>query len=251
MAEPAVSPELLVNLTAALESLKRACRLPSGWQAKPSFRLSENGASLLVVWKPATAASDKSPRKTNKRRSKSSRQRSAARAAAHSGHKQQQSATSRQQQLSGSAPPFFMPAPPPPNSVPAVESERGGAAEESSRGSNQIVEVASEPQAPALTESGPQQEGHEMGVDSRGKRGREGELTIPTAITTPPDRATLLHSLMQTMLAEYERNRGRRLSEQLQAAMFAVDSLAGRGAGETALYDYENRIRPGLIRRGS
>ena len=248
MAEPAVSPELLVNLTAALESLKRACRLPSGWQAKPSFRLSENGASLLVVWKPATAASDKSPRKTNKRRSKSSRQRSAARAAAHSGHKQQQSATSRQQQLSGSAPPFFMPAPPP-NSVPAVESEREGAVEESNQGASQIIEVAPDPPAPPLLpEPGPQLEGCDMGVDSRGKRGREGELT---AITTSPDRATLLHSLMQTMLAEYERNRGRRLSEQLQAAMFAVDSLAGRGAGETALYDYENRIRPGLIRRGS
>ena len=30
MAEPAVSPELLVTLTAALENLRTACRLPSG-----------------------------------------------------------------------------------------------------------------------------------------------------------------------------------------------------------------------------
>jgi hypothetical protein len=250
MAEPAVSPELLVNLTAALESLKRACRLPSGWQAKPSFRLSENGASLLVVWKPATAASDKSPRKTNKRRSKSSRQRSAARAAAHSGHKQQQSATSRQQQLSGSAPPFFMPAPPPPNSVPAVESEREVGAEESNRNGLVVVVASDPPVPPLLPEPGPQLEVCDMGVDSRGKRGREGATSDTTADVVLSREA--VEPLMGTLLAEYERGRGRGpYSERLMGAMSAMDSLVGRGQAQAAISNYEYRIRPGLIARGS
>ena len=49
-----------------------------------------------------------------------------------------------------------------------------------------------------------------------------------------------------------ERNRGRGpCSEQLQAAMFAVDSLAGRGSARAVMGDYKNRIRPGLIMRRS
>ena len=48
MDNPAVSPELLVTLTAALENLRTACRLPSGWKAVPYFRLTEKGASLAA-----------------------------------------------------------------------------------------------------------------------------------------------------------------------------------------------------------
>ena len=131
MAEPAVSPELLVTLTAALENLRTACRLPSGWKAVPSFRLTEKGASLLVVWRPALASAAQKTKTKNKRRSPSSVRRSADRAAAHKTRKGQQSAPP-QQQLRRSAPVFNMPIPPTPNSVPAAgqpaaeESERVG-----------------------------------------------------------------------------------------------------------------------------
>jgi hypothetical protein len=160
MAEPAVSPELLVNLTAALESLKMACRLPSGWQAKPSFRLSENGASLLVVWRP-TPTMRATPKAKTKRRSPSSRQRSADRASAHQTHKEQQPAPP-QQQLRKSAKEFTMPIPPTPNSVPAAgvpaaeESERvGGVMEAASKrakkdGSGAVAQSPQPGPGPAL-----------------------------------------------------------------------------------------------------
>ena len=86
MADTAVRPELLVNLTAALGNVSKACGLPSGWVAKPSFRITPQGASLQVVWSPAPAAQEKQSKATEvkkKRRSKSSRQRSADRAALH------------------------------------------------------------------------------------------------------------------------------------------------------------------------
>ena len=86
MAERPSEPGLLVNLAAALENVANACRLPSGWVAKPSFRITPQGASLQVVWPPAPAAQENNSKATEvkkKRRSKSSRQRSADRAAAH------------------------------------------------------------------------------------------------------------------------------------------------------------------------
>ena len=49
-------PNLLANLAAELDRVAKVCRLPHGWMAKPSFRLTPQGASLLVVWHPATTA---------------------------------------------------------------------------------------------------------------------------------------------------------------------------------------------------
>jgi len=119
------------------------------------------------------------------------------------------------------------------------------AAEESNR-SRCVVEVVSEPQVPALPEPGPQLEVCDMGIDSRGKRGREGVLTSGT-ITTSPDRAANIVSLTRTLCYEYER-RGP-FSQQYRDTVLALDSLAGRGAARMVMEDYENRIRSGLIER--
>jgi hypothetical protein len=239
MADTAVRPELLVNLTAALGNVSKACGLPSGWVAKPSFRITPQGASLQVVWSPAPAAREKeskAPEVKKKRRSKSSRQRSADRAAAHKVRPRPLVVPSHQQAWNPTAAIFTPnPAPPPPNSVPSVESERVRAAAEESNRSCRIIEVA-EPQVPALAtpEPGPQLEGCEMGVDGRGKRGREGTVTLP------PEAMPLLH----TLFTEYERGRGRGpFSEQLQVAILAVDSLAGGGAAQAALASYEDHVR--------
>jgi hypothetical protein len=251
MADTAVRPELLVNLTAALGIVAKACGLPPGWVAKPSFRITPQGASLQVVWSATPAARVQCERKeVKKRRSRSSRQRSADRAAAHKARSKPQMSTSHQQALNPASKSFTPnPAPPPPNSVPSVESERVRAAAEESNRSCRIIEVA-EPQVPALAtpEPGPQLEGCEMGVDGRGKRGREGELTLNATLTFPPE----VMPLVDTLFREYERGRGRGpFSEQLLAAIHAVDSLAGGGEAQAALASYENYVRLGLMMRAS
>ena len=85
-----------------------------------------------------------------------------------------------------------------------------------------------------------------MGVDSRGKRGREGCLTV----TTPPHIAPHIENLFRTW---DEMRLGKGVSEEvLERAMLAVDSLAGQGVAGAALQDYDNRIRSNVLaRRGS
>jgi hypothetical protein len=123
MADNAMRPELLVNLTAALGYVARACGLPHGWVATPSFRITPQGASLQVVWSttPAARAQPGGKEVKKKRRSKSSRQRSADRAALHKARKKPP-ATS-QQALDPAAKSFSpnpIPVPPAPNSAPAA-----------------------------------------------------------------------------------------------------------------------------------
>ena len=116
MADTAFRPELLVNLTAALGIVAKACGLPPGWVAKPSFRITPQGASLQVVWSATPAARVQCERKeVKKRRSRSSRQRSADRAAAHKARSKPQMSTSHQQALNPASKSFTPnPAPPPP-----------------------------------------------------------------------------------------------------------------------------------------
>jgi hypothetical protein len=123
MADNAMRPELLVNLTAALGYVARACGLPHGWVATPSFRITPQGASLQVVWSttPAARAQPGGKEVKKKRKSKSSRQRSADRAALHKARKKPP-ATS-QQALDPAAKSFSpnpIPVPPAPNSAPAA-----------------------------------------------------------------------------------------------------------------------------------
>jgi hypothetical protein len=120
-------PNLLANLATELDRVAKVCRLPHGWMAKPSFRLTPQGASLLVVWHPATTAARESARprasEKKKRRSKAARERSAARAAGHEERKKtQQSANSRQQGLDPASRVFSpnVPIPPAPNPVQAA-----------------------------------------------------------------------------------------------------------------------------------
>jgi hypothetical protein len=252
MADTAFRPELLVNLTAALGIVAKACGLPPGWVAKPSFRITPQGASLQVVWSATPAARVQCERKeVKKRRSRSSRQRSADRAAAHKARSKPQMSTSHQQALNPASKSFTPnPAPPPPNSVPAVESEREVGAEESNRNGLVVVVASDPPVPPLLPEPGPQLEVCDMGVDSRGKRGREGATSDTTADVVLSREA--VEPLMGTLLAEYERGRGRGpYSERLMGAMSALDSLVGRGQAQAAISNYEYRIRPGLIARGS
>jgi hypothetical protein len=140
MADNAMRPELLVNLTAALGSVARACGLPHGWVATPSFRITPQGASLQVVWSttPAARAQPGGKEVKKKRKSKSSRQRSADRAALHKARKKPP-ATSQQalDPAAKSFSPNSIPVPPAPNSAPAAGQP---AAEDSERVEGRIAE---------------------------------------------------------------------------------------------------------------
>ena len=126
-------PNLLANLATELDRVAKVCRLPHGWIAKPSFRLTPQGASLLVVWQSAPAAADlqQSRAAKKKTRSKASRKRSAARAAAHKAWKTPGMVSRPGANPSARVFTPMTPAQPPPNSVgtvgpPATESERVG-----------------------------------------------------------------------------------------------------------------------------
>ena len=129
MADTAVRPELLVNLTAALGNVSKACGLPSGWVAKPSFRITPQGASLQVVWSPAPAAQENQSKATEvkkKRRSKSSRQRSADRAALHKARPRPLVVQPHQQAWNPAAATFSPALAPPPQFRPSCGEGKGG-----------------------------------------------------------------------------------------------------------------------------
>ena len=225
MAEPAVSPELLVTLTAALENLRTACRLPSGWKAVPSFRLTEKGASLLVVWRPALASAAQKTKTKNKRRSPSSVQRSADRAAAHKTRKGQQSAPP-QQQLRRSAPVFNMPIPPTPNPVPAAGQP---AAEESERVGSTRMEVTL-PKRARIGGSG-------SALPSQ--PGPEPDLLFPWP-TTKGEWQRLVDESGQLLVGAWERGDQGHLFD---AECRTLDSLAGEGFARRLIQDCESRVR--------
>jgi len=219
MDNPAVSPELLVTLTAALENLRTACRLPSGWKAVPSLRLTEKGASLLVVWRPTPASV--APRTKNKRRSPSSRQRSADRAAAHKTRKGQQSAPP-QQQLRRSAPVFNMPIPPTPNSV--LPAARFPAAEESERAEGRM-EAA---QSRAGKERGP-------GAEQSSQPG-------PTSVREQRKRERSDIDCCTLMLVEFW-ERGETRGKEFVSVYKTLDSLAGEGTARKLLMECDALAR--------
>jgi hypothetical protein len=223
MAEPAVSPELLVTLTAALENLRTACRLPSGWKAVPSFRLTEKGASLLVVWRPTPASV--APRTKNNRRSPSSRQRSADRAAAHKTRKGQQSAPP-QQQLRRSAPVFNMPIPPTPNPVPAAGQP---AAEERERVGSTRMEVTLSKRS--------RMDGSGSALSSQ--PGPEPGLLSPWP-TTKGEWQRLVDESGQLLVGAWERGDQGHLFD---AECRTLDSLAGEGFARRLIQDCESRVR--------
>ena len=218
MDNPAVSPELLVTLTAALENLRTACCLRSGWKAVPSLRLTEKGASLLVVWRPTPASV--APRTKNNRRSPSSRQRSADRAAAHKTREGQQSAPP-QQQLRRSAPVFNMPIPPTPNPVPAAGQP---AAEESERAEGRM-EAA---QSRAGKERGP---GAEHSLQPGPTSAREQRKRERSDI----DCCTL-------MLVEFW-ERGETRGKEFVSVYKTLDSLAGEGTARKLLMECDALAR--------
>ena len=223
MDNPAVSPELLVTLTAALENLRTACRLPSGWKAVPSFRLTEKGASLLVVWRPTPASV--APRTKNNRRSPSSRQRSADRAAAHKTRKGQQSAPP-QQQLRRSAPVFNMPIPPTPNPVPAAGQP---AAEESERVGGRM-EVA--------LQKRPRVEGSEPNPSSQAAGSRAGPSPMAE---NKSEWQRLVGESGQLLVEAWER--GDQGHVLFASECRTLDSLAGDGFAQRLIHDCELRAR--------
>ena len=230
MAEPAVSPELLVTLTAALENLRMACRLPSGWKAVPSFRLTEKGASLLVVWRPTLAGTSSSATEAKqKRRSKSSRMRSASRAAAHKLHKEQQQLAASQQQQLNVAAPAFMPTSSYPNSAhqpgqPATGSERRRGVEE--RTWADLAEQGLS-QPPGPTAIGP--------AASRPKSARRASKADEDQV-----------QFLRAAIAEAWTN-GESCSARTRQSMTDLDSLVGEGAANAWIREARELSRRGLL----
>ena len=238
MAGRSFEPGLLVNLTAALESVAEACCLPKGWVAKPSFRLTPQGASLLVTWSPVPAVAENRRSKEvkkKKRKSKAARERSANRAAAHKVRKQQL----EPQRLNPAAPEFTMPAAPAPNSVlagpPAVESERGGAVEDIPSTSEWTTQILS--QQPGRPEPGP---AVEMAVEDREKRKRE-ELEVPST-ANEDSVAVMLQQIgsegLKTMFRKGVLEAVVKGDAQAtQRASLLMDSLEGQGAATRYVHE--------------
>ena len=225
-------PNLLANLATELDRVAKVCRLPHGWMAKPSFRLTPQGASLLVVWHPATTAARESARprasEKKKRRSKAARERSAARAAGHEERKKtQQSANSRQQGLDPASRVFSpnVPIPPAPNPVQAAAVFP--AAEESER----VVDRMEGVRRSRFDESQAQSPAFRPGPAPQRQRGEKRER-----LEWQADVAACQKILLDAW------GRGVR-DEAWRAAYRTLDSLAGAGSAQGFLDFLNARAR--------